>query len=37
MEALGAGFNCIAMSNAFVNPINIGVYYILSTVLEIRD
>ena len=37
MEALGPGSNCIAVSNSFVNPINIGVYYVISTVLEIRD
>lgn len=35
--ALGPSSNCIAMSNSFVNPINIGVYYVMSTVLEIRD
>lgn len=37
VEALGPSSTCIAMSNSLVNPINIGVYSVLSVVQEIRD
>lgn len=36
MEDPGPGSNCVAMSNLFVNPTNIGVYCAVSIVLA-RD
>lgn len=37
VEALGPSSTCSAISNSLVNPINIGVYSVLSVVQEIRD
>lgn len=37
LEALGPGSHGIATLHSFVNPVDIGVYYVLSSVLGIRD